>query len=87
MRRSKNSRRKQRDILSHFVKYLDSVADCGLAVSSETTIIKSAEPITIGTTGMKPRTAVPPGVRASSSRPPIEAMTVAGPGAGAGTMA
>ena len=58
----------------------------GLRVASETTIINSTETITIGTTGKKPKTAVPPGVRVRTSVPPGDQTTVAGPGAGAGTM-
>ena len=53
----------------------------------ETTNIKSAETNTIGTTGMNPKTAVPPGVRDRTSVPPSDQITVAGPGAGAGTTA
>src|SRR5436309_10281130 len=45
------------------------------------------ETSTIGTTGMKPRTEVPPEVRASRSSPPADQTTVGGPGAGAGTIA
>ena len=41
----------------------------------------------MGTTGMKPRTEVPPGVRASRSRPPADHTTVGGPEGGAGTIA
>ena len=44
-------------------KYLSSVASFGLRVNKETRYINNAETITIGTTGMKPKTAVPPGVR------------------------
>jgi hypothetical protein len=67
--------------------YLAMVAGFGFGVSSETTNISSEEMMTIGTTGMKPNTAVPPGVRDRTSVPPIEYITVAGPGAGAGTNA
>src|SRR2546425_12993342 len=45
------------------------------------------ETSTIGTTGMKPRTAVPPDVRATRSRPPADHTTVGGPRDGAGTIA
>src|SRR5215213_11748438 len=68
-------------------KYFASVVSRGFCVNSDTTIISSAETITIGTTGMNPRTAVPPGVRDNTSTPPGAHRTVAGPGAGAGTMA
>ncbi len=68
-------------------KYFSIVAACGLRVSRETKNIKSAEMMTIGTTGMKPKMAVPPGVRVKTSMPPMVAQTVAGPGAGAGTVA
>ena len=47
----------------------------GVFVISETTIINSAETITIGTTGNNPNTAVPAGVRASASTPPIDQTT------------
>src|SRR5262245_30582266 len=63
------------------------VAALGFGVTDDTTAIRSAETITIGTTGMKPRTAVPPGVRASTSRPRARHTTTGGPGAGAGTAA
>lgn len=66
-------------------KYLAIVAAFGFAVTNETTIINNAEMITIGTTGIKPKTAVPPGVRVITSRPPGAQATIAGPGAGAGT--
>ena len=58
---------------------------CGFFVTSETTTISNADPNTIGTTGMKPKTAVPPGVRDSASIPPTVQTTNDGPGAGAGT--
>ena len=48
-------------------KYFATVAFVGLRVIIDTTIINSAEIITIGTTGMKPKTAVPPGVRVRTS--------------------
>src|SRR5258706_358525 len=63
------------------------VAGLGFGVSRETTSISRADPRTIGTTGMKPRTAVPPGVRASRSSPPTDHTGAGGPGAGAGTTA
>ena len=66
-------------------KYLRIVAAFGFAVASENTIISSAEMSTIGTTGMKPNTAVPPGVRVNTSTPPGAQETIDGPGAGAGT--
>jgi hypothetical protein len=56
-------------------------------VTSDPTIIKSPEIKTMGTTGMNPKTAVPPGVRDKTSIPPKDQKTVAGPGAGAGTNA
>src|SRR5260221_11585112 len=59
----------------------------GLGVSRETTSISRADPRTIGTTGMKPRTAVPPLVRASRSSPPTDQTRTGGPGGGAGTTA
>jgi len=59
----------------------------GFCVASETSHINNAETMTIGTTGMKPNTAVPPGVRVKTSVPPNDQTTVAGPGAGAGTIA
>lgn len=52
------------------------VASPGFFVISETTIINSAETITIGTTGNNPKTAVPPGVRASASTPPTDQTTL-----------
>src|SRR5262245_1479171 len=62
------------------------VASRGFCVSSDTTIISRHDTITIGTTGMKPKTAVPPGVRDKTSTPPGAQRIVAGPGAGAGTI-
>ena len=59
-------------------KYFSIVVWRGLAVKSETTHINSAEIITIGTTGMKPKIAVPPGVRAKTSVPPTAHMTMFG---------
>ena len=47
-------------------KYFLIVAAFGLVVANENPIIKSAEIITIGTTGMNPNTAVPPGVRVNT---------------------
>src|SRR6266545_2709026 len=62
------------------------MVDClGFFVSSETPSISSADTRTMGTTGMKPRTAVPPGVRDRPSAPPMVQTTDGGPGAGAGT--
>jgi hypothetical protein len=49
---------------------LSTVAALGFGVSFETTNISSAETSTIGTTGMKPKTDVPEGVRAMTSVPP-----------------
>jgi hypothetical protein len=69
----------------YFGKYLAIVAALGFAVTNENTIIDNAEIITIGTTGMNPKTAVPPGVRVRISNPPGAQETIAGPGAGAGT--
>src|SRR3954471_24207658 len=66
-------------------KYFANVDACGLLVTTETVHINNAEIITIGTTGIKPRTAVPPGVLERSSVPPIAQTTIDGPGAGAGT--
>ena len=57
----------------------------GLLVSRETMTINNAETITIGTTGMKPKTAVPPGVRERTSVPWKAQTTNGGPGAGAAT--
>src|SRR5689334_12720978 len=57
----------------------------GFWVSSEITIINNTDIITIGTTGINPNTAVPPGVRDKTSMPPGAHTTVGGPGAGAGT--
>jgi hypothetical protein len=59
----------------------------GFFVIKDTTIINNADIRTIGTTGMKPNTAVPPGVLDKASTPPGAQRTVAGPGAGAGTTA
>src|ERR1700741_1348735 len=76
-------------ILSNFTsrqKYFATVVARGFCVSSDTTIINRHETITIGTTGMKPKTAVPPGVRDKTSTPPGAQRIVAGPGAGAGTI-
>src|SRR5215204_5816002 len=61
-----------RGLLHHFEKYFATVAALGFAVSFETTNIKSAETSTIGTTGMKPKTLVPEGVRASTSVAPTD---------------
>src|ERR1044072_2791995 len=69
----------------YFQKYFAIVASAGLRVISETPYIRIAEMITIGTTGMNPKTAVPPGVRVSTSHPPSLPKTTDGPGAGAGT--
>ena len=55
-----------------FEKYFSIVAGFGLEVTSETKIINSEDTMTIGTTGMKPKTAVPPGVRESTSVAPNE---------------
>ena len=55
-----------------FGKYFWMVAGCGFLVEIEKTIINNAEMITIGTTGMKPKTAVTTGVRERTSVPPIE---------------
>src|SRR5260221_11882582 len=63
------------------------VAGLGFGVSRETTSISRADPRTSGTTGMKPRTAVPPGVRASRSSPPTDHTGAGGPGGGASTTA
>src|SRR5260370_26228408 len=63
------------------------VAGLGFGVRSETTTTSRQETNTRGTTGMKPRTEVPPGVRASRSRPPAEHTTVGGRAGGAGTTA
>ena len=73
--------------LFHYVlgKYLRIVAAFGFAVANENRIISSAEMITIGTTGIKPNTAVPPGVRVKTSTPAGAQETIGGPGAGAGT--
>ncbi len=68
-----------------FGKYFAIVACFGFLVTSETTTISSADTSTIGTTGMKPKTAVPPGVRDRTSIPPMVQTTSGGPGAGAGT--
>ena len=68
----------------YHLKYFCSVAACGLAVSNDTTTIRTAEPIVIGATGIKPNTAVPPAVRARMSIPQADHTTVGGPGAGAG---
>ncbi len=65
-------------------KYFSTVAALGFAVSFETTNISSAETSTIGTTGMKPKTLVPEGVRAKTSVPPTDQKTAGGPGGGAG---
>ena len=68
-------------------KYLANVLVPGFCVAIETTIISNDEIITIGTTGMNPNTAVPPGVRDKTWTPPSAHTTVGGPGAGAGTIA
>ena len=72
-------------LLADSKKYFATVASDGFRVIIDTTIINSAETITIGTTGMKPNTAVPPGVRVSTSKPETDQTSVGGPGAGAGT--
>jgi hypothetical protein len=58
----------------------------GFFVNDETTNINSADINTIGTTGMNPKTAVPPGVRDNTSVPPSDQKTRFGfaPGEGAG---
>jgi hypothetical protein len=54
----------------HLEKYL-AIVDCfGLLVASDTVHINNVETITIGTTGIKPNTAVPPGVRDMISQLP-----------------
>ncbi len=53
-------------------KYFCIVAARGLLVTSETITISRDATITIGTTGIKPNTAVPPGVRVTISYPPRE---------------
>jgi hypothetical protein len=53
-------------LFPYFGKYFSIVAGLGLVVANENPIIKSAEIMTIGTTGIKPNTAVPPGVRVST---------------------
>jgi hypothetical protein len=70
---------------AYFEKYFATVAGAGFFVASETTTINNADTSTIGTTGMKPNTAVPPDVRDSASMPPTVQTTNGGPGAGAGT--
>jgi len=60
------------------------VAALGFDVNSETTTSSIAEMIVIGTTGINPNTAVPPGVRERISTPAIDQATTGGPGAGAG---
>ena len=57
----------------------------GFDVRQETTMINTAEMIVIGTTGINPKTAVPPGVRDKTSIPAADQATTGGPGAGAGT--
>jgi hypothetical protein len=61
------------------------VGALGLAVREDTTINNTAEMIVIGTTGINPKTAVPPGVRDKTSMPATDQATTGGPGAGAGT--
>ena len=73
-------------LFPYFGKYFSIVAGLGFAVANENPIINSAEIITIGTTGINPNTAVPPGVRVNTSIPPGAQETIAGPGAGAGTV-
>jgi hypothetical protein len=63
------------------------VSDFGFEVIRETTTISIADITVIGTTGMNPNTAVPPGVRDKTSIPATEATTTEGPGAGAGIIA
>ena len=60
------------------------MAALGLDVDSETPTNNTAEIIVIGTTGINPNTAVPPGVRERTSIPAIDQATTGGPGAGAG---
>src|SRR5262249_29374097 len=57
----------------------------GGGVPSDTRTIRSDETRTIGTTGRKPATLVPPAVRARTSIPPIAHTTFGGPGGGTGT--
>ena len=61
------------------------VESLGPAVRSETTTISNTDATVMGTTGMKPNTAVPPGVRDRTSIPATDHATIGGPGAGAGT--
>lgn len=57
----------------------------GFEDTSETTTSNTAETIVIGTTGIRPNTAVPPGVLDKTSIPETDHDTTGGPGAGAGT--
>src|SRR5260370_11950892 len=61
------------------------VARLGFGVSIETPTNSSADKIVIGTTGINPKTAVPPAVRASTSTPPTAQATFGGPASGGGT--
>jgi hypothetical protein len=56
----------------------------GFEVIEETVIKRTAEMTVIGTTGINPNTAVPPGVRESTSTPATDHIATGGP-AGAGT--
>ena len=60
------------------------MAALGFRVIHETMIMSNAEMIVMGTTGIKPQTAVPPGVRDKISMPAIDQTTIGGPGGGVG---
>lgn len=61
------------------------VVELGPEVREDATTKNIAEMIVIGTTGINPKIAVPPGVRERTSTPAIDHITTGGPGAGAGT--
>src|SRR6185503_4706569 len=69
--------------------YLASVAGAGseAGVRRDTIIIRSADPIVIGTTGSRPNTVVPAAIRVMTSTPPTAQTVTAAPGGGAGSVA
>ena len=63
------------------------MASLGRRVTQDTLAIRTADPSVIGTTGMNPQIAVPPGVRVTMSIAPIVQKDATLPGGGAGTIA
>src|SRR5262249_25753041 len=72
-----------------YTSYFATVAAAGSEadVMRDTTIMRTAEPIVIGTTGRKPSTVVPAAPRVMTSTPPTAQIGTPAPGRGAGTTA